>query len=275
MQLETFRGPDLPSVMRLVRATLGGDALIVTTHALRVPEGRMFEVVAARPEALERFRRSLDGGMAAARRASTRNRVGPYTIALVGPPGAGKTTTTVKLALHPRGLAGRRIGFMTLDTYRVGALEELHTYAEITNVPMEVAYSEEDVRPAMERLRDRDVVVVDTPGRLESDSDWLPILRRIDPDEVHLVVPAGLQQPVALRLRDRFGVTGVTHALFSKVDDLENDAGLAHIAQVVSLPVRWVADGYEVPGALASALPRILGALGRPSGDSDARRMTG
>jgi flagellar biosynthesis protein FlhF len=275
MQLETFRGRELPSVIRLVRATLGGDALILTTHALHSQEGRAFEVVAAQPEALERFRRSLDGGLAAARRAKTRRRVGPYTVALVGPSGAGKTTTAVKLALHPKGLGGRKIGFTTLDTYRVGALEELQTYAEITSVPMEVAYSEEDVGPAMQRFRDRDVIVVDTPGRLEVDGDWLSILRRIDPDEVHLVIPAGLRHDVALRLRDRFAVAGVTHTLFSKVDDLEDDAGLAQIAEAVSLPVRWIADGHEVPGALAAALPRILGALGRRSGDADSPRMAG
>ncbi len=275
MQLETFRGRDLPSVMRLVRAALGGDALILTTHALHEPEGRAFEVVAAKPEALEAFRRSLDGGLAAARRARTRSRVGPYTVALVGPSGAGKTTTAVKLALHPKGLGGRKIGFVTLDTYRVGALEELQTYAEITSVPMEVAYSEEDVGPALERLRDRDVVLVDTPSRLEAECDWLSILRRIDPDEVHLVMPAGLRHDVALRLRDRFGVAGVTHGLYTKVDDLEDDAGLAQTAEAVSLPVRWIADGHEVPGALAAALPRILGALGRRWSDADARRMAG
>jgi flagellar biosynthesis protein FlhF len=268
MQLETFRGPDLRLVVAQVRHTLGADAMILHTRILERGGGKVVEVVAAQADAVEALGRRLDGGRAAAERARSRARVGPYVVALVGPPGAGKTTTAVKLALHPRGLSGRKVGFVTLDTHRVGAVEELQTYAEIADLPLEVVYHRREVKGVIQRMRDRDVIVVDTPGRPTSGgdgADWLGALEAFDPDEVHIVLPAGARLEVAKEYIARFRDTGVTHALYSKLDELEEDRGLAQIAQALDLPARWVADGYEIPAALAPAGPRILGSLGLKS----------
>jgi flagellar biosynthesis protein FlhF len=274
MQLETFRGRELPAVIRHVRRALGDDAMIVRTHVLRRTGGNVVEVVAADPEKLEAFRRSLDGGLAAARRARSRRRIGPYVIALVGPPGAGKTTSAVKLALHPEGVGNRSVGLLTLDTYRVGGVEELQTYAEIADMPLEVIYHAREVPAAIERLRDREVVIVDTPGRWTDDGNWTASLAAIDADEIHLVVPAGLRHEVAVDLARRFESANVTHILISKLDETPGDLGLAQMAEALELPSRWVSDGFEIPGALATAAPRILGSLGLlPSDVGSAQRV--
>lgn len=265
MQLETFQGRDLQAVIGQVRRTLGKDAMIVRTRVHTTDTGRTIEVVAADPEKVEALRRRLDGGLAAARRAKTRKRIGPYVVALVGPPGAGKTTTAVKLALHPRGVADKKVGLVTLDTHRVGGIEELQTYAELADLPLEVVYHKREVAGALERLRHVDVVVVDTPGRLPADpveSGWGAALAGMDPDEIHLVMPAGIRLDVARGLRDRFAGVGPTHALYSKLDEVPEDRGLAELAEALALPTRWVTDGHDVPGALAPAGPRILEALG-------------
>jgi flagellar biosynthesis protein FlhF len=244
--------------------------MVLHTRVLERASGKIVEVVAAPANAVEALQRRLDGARAAAERAKSRARVGPYVVALVGPPGAGKTTTAVKLALHPRGLASRRVGLVTLDTHRVGAVEELQTYAEIADLPMEVVYHKREVRGVVERLRDRDVIVVDTPGRHPQDgdgSDWRAALEAFDPDEVHIVLPAGVRLEVAEEYVSRFRETGVTHALYSKLDELSEDRGLAQIAQALDLPARWVADGYEIPASLAPAGPRILGSLGLKSAE--------
>ena len=89
----------------------------------------------------------------------------PYRIALVGPTGAGKTTTAAKLAVR-RGLFGAGAsGLLTLDTYRVGGMEQLATYAELADVPFEVVYDAREIDAAMKRLSSCDVVIIDTPGR--------------------------------------------------------------------------------------------------------------
>jgi len=275
MQLETFRGQDLPSVIRHVRRTLGESAMIVRTQVAKRESGDVVEVVAAHPDALAAFERRLDGGRAAARRAKGRQRIGPYTIALVGPAGAGKTTAAMKLALHPKGLGDRTVGLITLDTYRAGAVDELQTYAEIARLPLEVVYHAREIPTALERLRECDVVVVDTPGRWDERAEWLSALEAVDADEIHLVLPAGLRHEVALRWCEQVRSAQVTHVLLSRLDELPADHGLAELAEALDLPARWISGGHEIPGALAPAMPRILGSLGLHGGDYTPRRQAG
>lgn len=275
MQLETFRGPTLAFVLKQVRAVLGEDAMIVRSESVTRGGQKLVEVLAADPKAIETFRKRLDGGRAAAIRARGRSRKGPYRVAFVGPAGAGKTTTTVKVAMSPRGVAGRRVGFVTLDTYRVGGIEELQTYAEITNLPLEVVYHPSEVAGALERLAHVDVVLIDTPGR-SFDGDgatWLESLEALDPDEVHAVIPAGCRTDVAQGALDRLRPARPTHVLLTKLDEVPGDQGLVALVEALDLPTRWVADGVEIPAALGPAPSRILSALGIPSQEPRATAL--
>jgi flagellar biosynthesis protein FlhF len=264
MLLETFRGSELSEVMRLVRETLGEDAVLIRTRVSKRPGGEEVEVVAALAWEVEQLTAKLDGSRAAASRARERGRVGPNVIAFVGLSGGGKTTACMKVALSPLGVGHRKVGLVTMDTYRVGALEEIQAYAEIADLPLEVAYAAGDAPGALQRLRDRHVILVDTPGRGFGDAraDWPEALAALDPDEVHLVVPAGLRLDVVERLtRASLGVRP-THILFTKLDELADDAPLAVMADAARLPARWVSMSPEVPSGLAPAGPRILSSLG-------------
>jgi flagellar biosynthesis protein FlhF len=272
MVLETFRGLDLPGALASVRAHLGDDALILRTQTRRDGGVPMVEVVATTPHEIESFRARLERTPTRLTRAAGEAR--PEIVALVGPSGAGKTTTTVKLALHPAAFGARSVGLITLDTYRVGALEQLQTYAEIANLPLEVVYHPAEVEGALERLAGVDVILVDTPGRSqvagsgptsspEASTAWRTLLRRIGPDEVHLVLPAGVRLEVAHGAREAYAPCGPTHLLLSKLDEVPGDAGVAEIADELGLPARWVATGQEVPLDLHPAPARILAALCR------------
>lgn len=277
MQLEMFRGPDLGHVVKQVRSVLGDDAMIVRTRAVKSGGRAAFEILAARPEEVEAFRRKLSGEFMPTHREGRNGRIRPHVIALVGPAGAGKTTTAMKLALHPRGLGGRAVGLLTLDTYRVGALEEIQTYAEIADLPLEAAYNPMDAHGALQRLRERDVIVVDTPGRGFGDgsTEWVKILEAIDPDEVHLVVPASFRPQVVRSLREALPGITPTHVLFSKLDECGVDEGLIGLVETADLPARWVSDGVEIPGGLGAASTRILAALGVSADEGTRRRRAG
>lgn len=265
---ERFRGADLSHVAERARRTLGDDVMILHTRTVRDGGVPMVEVLAAPASTVDRMRAQLEPapfrpGMRAADGA-------PYRIALVGPTGAGKTTTAAKLAVR-RGMFGAaRTGLLTIDTYRVGGMEQLSTYAELGGVPFEVVYDASEVPAAMRRLRDCDVVIIDTPGRsplsAELTERWRGLLDTLAPHETHLVVPATLRPDLALDVGRAYRTTrahvGATHVLLSKIDEVPRETGIADLAMSLGMPARWVTDGQDVPTDLKPGVPRILRAFG-------------
>src|SRR5690606_12280328 len=130
--LETFHGSDLRRVLDDARRALGDDALIVRSYVERRGRRTVVEVVAGHAADLRRLHdRLTPPPPALPRPIGGRGQSGPFILALVGPTGAGKTTTLLKLALNPCAFHGVRVGLLTLDTWRVAALEHLRQYAEI------------------------------------------------------------------------------------------------------------------------------------------------
>jgi flagellar biosynthesis protein FlhF len=253
--------------MLKLREAMGEDAMVLSSRSGNT-EGEPWAEIAAAPAAeVEAYRQSLVSGGSGAMKTGPL-RVGPVIIALVGPAGAGKTLTAVKLALSKHALGGRKVGFITLDTYRVGGVDEIQTYAELAGFPLEVVYNRREILSAVQRLRECQAVIVDTPGRAPEAmgrmGPWEDMLRGLRAEEIHLVVPAGLRVELARHVRDSFADLGVTHVLPSKLDQVPGDAGLAELVEAVGLPSRWVTDGQEVPGDLRPAGARIFTSMGRP-----------
>jgi flagellar biosynthesis protein FlhF len=265
MRLETFRGATWSTVFAHARRTVGDDVMIVSTQTVRAPDGSaQVEIIAASARELEKFRRRIEPRPV---REQLGRKTKPYVIALVGPTGAGKTTTLAKMAVHPEVFAERRVGFLSLDTYRAGAPEQLQAYADVAGVPMEVVYDARDLDAARKRLSDCDVILVDTPGRSPRaqhfDQAWRKLLARLQPDETHLVVPATIRHDLAAGIHEAFLPSEPTHLLITKCDETPNDAGLAELTAALDLPVRWLADGQEVPTDIMAGGARILASLGR------------
>ncbi|MGQ0766202.1 MAG: hypothetical protein ACT4OZ_11105 [Gemmatimonadota bacterium] len=267
MLLETFVGTDLRLVFDDARRALGEDVLVLRSSVSREGPRNRVEVVAASREALESLNRRLDPpAPTLPRKEGGRGRSGPFVIAVVGPTGAGKTTTAAKLALHSRAFGARRVGLLTLDTYRVGALEQIQQYAEVTSLPLEVAYDAREIPDVLARLDNCDVIVVDTPGRSprarDANAQWQQMLRAIAPAETHLVVPAPLRPDALPALVATMASCRATHALITKLDELHDDRAVADVAARMDYPIRWVTDGQSVPDDLQLARQRVLGALG-------------
>jgi flagellar biosynthesis protein FlhF len=268
--LETFTGSDLRTVFDDARRALGEDVLVLRTAIQRDGRRTRVELVAASAIAIQELRQRLDPPpLAFPRAAGGRGRSGPLVIGLVGPTGAGKTTTAAKLALHPRAFGGRKVGLMTLDTFRVGALEQMAQYAEVTDLPLEVVYDAREMPGALQRLDGCDVILVDTPGRSPRSKDanqqWQAMFRAAAPDEVHRVVPASMRPDLLPSLVASLDGCRITHACLTKLDELHDDRAVADLAARFPWPMRWVTTGQAVPDDLHSAKAAILSALGLPA----------
>jgi flagellar biosynthesis protein FlhF len=268
MQAERFRGADLARLAERARRTMGDDVMILHTRTVSDGGLPIFEVLAAPSSEVDRMRTLLEPVPlpTTLRRADGR----PYVIALVGPTGAGKTTTAAKLAVR-RGMFGSaRLGLLTIDTYRVGGMEQLATYAELADVPFEVVYDVREVNAAMKRLAVCDVVIVDTPGRSPASAElterWRTLLDALAPDEVHLVMPATLRADLAVDVgrsyRAAGGHCGATHLLLSKIDEVPQELGVADLALSLEMPTRWLTDGQNVPADLQTGVPRLMRTIG-------------
>jgi flagellar biosynthesis protein FlhF len=264
MRLESFRARDLSSVARSAEALFGDEAVVLHTRTVRDGAEQVVEVVAASAADVDAFRAQLTPAHLPNPAARRGNR--PYVVALVGPTGAGKTTTIAKLAANVHAFGTWRVGMITLDTFRVAGLEQIATYAEINRCPLEVAYDAADAARAIAQLNALDVILVDTPGRSPKagarDEEWWPILRAMQPDEIHLVVPAGLRPDVAMNACNTHVALRPTHQLLTKLDDVPDDTGVADLAALLALPTRWLTDGLDVPADLKLAPQRILASLG-------------
>lgn len=191
-------------------------------------------------------------------------RSGPVIIVVAGPTGAGKTTTLAKLAAHPAAYLKRKVGFLGLDTYRVGAVDQLTQYAELTRRPLEVVYDVSELDRALKRLSSCDVILVDTPGRgpgrKNDAANVAQLLKRLRPQEVHLAIPAGLRPDHVRAVVKNFAPYGVTHLLPTKLDEQPTDTSVLDAAAELVLPVRWITNGQEVPRDLRLAPRAIVGA---------------
>ncbi|MCH9021334.1 MAG: flagellar biosynthesis protein FlhF, partial [Planctomycetes bacterium] len=116
----------------------------------------------------------------------------PRTVALIGPTGVGKTTTIAKLAAHYTLRQNKKVGLITIDTYRIGAVDQLRMYAQIIDVPLKVVLTPAELKEAVILMEDRDVIFIDTAGRSQNDSikmkELAMFLNAVKPDEVHLVL---------------------------------------------------------------------------------------
>lgn len=192
------------------------------------------------------------------RRRGVEGRMGrPHVISLVGPTGTGKTTTIAKLAAGFALSEGRKVGLVTTDTFRIAAVEQLRTYADIVGLPLHVAKGEEGVRAACETLADRDIVLIDTAGRGHTDRERLAELARLvraaEPDETHLVLSATGRDETLVAQAHAFAGVGVDRVVVSKLDEAVGFGVLLGALSRIGQPVSWLTTGQHVPDDIEPA----------------------
>lgn len=183
-------------------------------------------------------------------------------VALVGPTGVGKTTTIAKLAANYRLRENKRVGLITVDTYRIAAVEQLRTYADIIDLPMEIVSTPREMREAIARMSDLDLILMDTAGRSPRDEvkiqELKSMLAEAEPDEVHLVLSSVGGARSLKTTAERFATVGTTALLFTKLDEATAYGNLLSVTRSCGLPVGYLTDGQNVPDDIRVAQSREL-----------------
>jgi len=183
-------------------------------------------------------------------------------VALIGPTGVGKTTTVAKLAARAKLREGRSVGLITSDTYRIGAVEQLRTYAEIVGLTLKIANTPEQMRRAIDELDACDLIVLDTAGRSPNNTARLDelhaLLRAADPTETHLVCSTTVSARVLGSSAQRFSALRPDRVILTKLDECVTTGLLTRIDELVGLPISFVTLGQEVPDDLEPACAQRL-----------------
>ncbi|MDP6467895.1 MAG: flagellar biosynthesis protein FlhF [Pirellulaceae bacterium] len=183
-------------------------------------------------------------------------------VALVGPTGVGKTTTIAKLAASFHLRERHRVGLITVDTYRIAAVDQLRTYADIIDLPMEVVSTPREMRTAVAKMADLDLILMDTAGRSPRDEvriqELKSMLGEANADEVHLVLSSVTSASSMKKTAERFAEVGVTSLLLTKLDEATGLGNLLPVLRDCNLPLSYVTNGQNVPDDIAAAERRRL-----------------
>jgi len=181
---------------------------------------------------------------------------GAKYVALVGPTGVGKTTTIAKLAAHFKLREGRRVGLITIDTYRIAAVDQLRAYADILNIPLEIVLTPADMAAAVGRLKAFDLVLIDTSGRSQRDTNRLGELKQFLDSarnenagqlETHLVLSCTSHPQQMMQVAEKFGQLGVDRIVFTKLDECVGVGVILNVTRRLNLHLSYLTTGQDVP----------------------------
>jgi flagellar biosynthesis protein FlhF len=197
-------------------------------------------------------------------------------VALVGPTGVGKTTTIAKLAANFRLRDGIRMGLVTVDTYRIAAVEQLRTYAEIIDLPMKVVTTPREMRRALDELAGLDLVLIDTAGRSPRDElkiqELKSLLAEAQVDDVHLVLSLAASAKSLQATAEKFSPAGTTSLILTKLDEAIGMGSLLSATRRIPLPVSYLTTGQDVPDDIEHASAKRIARLALGEDSLSGRR---
>lgn len=176
-------------------------------------------------------------------------------IQFVGPTGVGKTTTIAKIAAQKMLHNKYSVAFITADTYRIAAIEQLKTYATILGIPLEVVYSKEDYKKALQKFSTYDLIFVDTAGRNYREDRYIHELKQLitTPSynaETFLVLSSTAKASDLIDIFEQFKQLAIEQVIFTKLDETESYGGLLNLIAKEQINVTYITDGQDVPDDL-------------------------
>ena len=172
-------------------------------------------------------------------------------VVLVGPTGVGKTTTIAKLAGNLSLVKKKKVGLITVDTYRIGAVEQLKTYAEIMNIPFEVVITIKEMEAAIKKMKDCDVVLIDTTGRSSKNKMQISELRafvdKANATSKNVVISATTKNKDIKTILEGYRILNYDKVIITKLDETSVYGSIYNISRIANKPIRYVTTGQNVP----------------------------
>lgn len=186
----------------------------------------------------------------------------------VGPTGVGKTTTIAKLAGDILLKERKSVGLITSDTYRIAAVDQLRTYAEILGIPLEVVQSPNELDRALTNLASCDIILMDTAGRNYQQYKYINQLEHLLVDKeisINLILSLTHRYADMKSITDNFQPLGVTEVMMTKMDETTVRGPIFNLMEDYNLPVTVLTTGQNVPDDMVKTTPEFL--LGLVVGD--------
>lgn len=176
---------------------------------------------------------------------------GPSTVMLVGPTGVGKTTSIAKLAARYKIQQKKNVALITIDTYRIAAVEQLKTYADLIGVPLKVITSPKELREAVNSFSNKDLILIDSAGRSPRNAEKMGELKDFveasRADELHLVLSMSVGADVMQDTLDRYTSFPIDKLIFTKLDEAVNYGAILSVISKTEKPIGYITTGQEVP----------------------------
>jgi flagellar biosynthesis protein FlhF len=170
---------------------------------------------------------------------------------LLGPTGSGKTTTVAKLAsMAIRG--GKKVAMVSLDTFKIGAAEQIRIYSRIIGIPLDIVSSNESLRKSINRFSDRDLILIDTTGHNPKDGEYIERLNEVCntgmPIETQLLLSASSDCDFLMETHKYYRALPIDYVAFTKTDEAVKLGSIYNLCRVYQKPVAYITTGQRVPG---------------------------
>ncbi|MDQ2085876.1 flagellar biosynthesis protein FlhF [Herbivorax sp. ANBcel31] len=181
----------------------------------------------------------------------------PTVVIFVGPTGVGKTTTLAKIAASYALNHKKNVGLITADTYRIAAVDQLKTYAEILGMPLEVVYSLNEINSVIESYQDKDIIFIDTAGRSSRNkpqfNELKTLVKASCADEMFLVLSTTTGKNNCKEIIDSYSFLGNYKLIFTKLDETPSLGTILNVKQYADKPLSYVTNGQNVPDDIEMA----------------------
>lgn len=178
-------------------------------------------------------------------------------VTVVGPTGVGKTTCIAKLAAITKILHGLDVGIVSIDTYRLGAIDQLKIFSEISEIDLLVAYDEKDVPEIVKKFKNKDLVFVDTVGRSQKNASELENIKKLlsllPISNTYLALSSSTSKKTLFDVAEKFKIFNYDAFIFTKLDEAVAYGNLLSVSLNYATPMVYLTNGQTIPDDIIAA----------------------